>query len=323
MSRVAVAFNVLNSTFGSYLFSNIGGIVDPLAAAVTGAADAATAHTAAVAAQTAMTALTTLIGTAYSDLATANTAAIAFGTAFDAMINTATNGLLALLNTNGGTCTYSSTTKQISGTPAASGITWTAAEQIAQIALFNTCGADMATAVADLATANADTYALGPTPAAVTALATAKTDFGLIATTATNGLIAIMASTSLTYTASTGQLSGTNPSSSETPTQAVCEALITIINTAGAAVVTALADVAAIQVNTSAASTDMGTVTTDLTTVVTDTATVVTDLAAAAGPAQDVVVSINAVKCPTISCLEIGLIERGIRLLQGSNFLTP
>jgi hypothetical protein len=307
VARVAVAFNVFNSAFGSYLFSNVATIPDPLAGGALAVPAAATASAAAVA-------LSTAYGTAGTDMATANTVAVDFGAAFDAMVNTATDGLLALVNTGGGTCTYSTSTKQISGTPAASGIALTAAVQTAFIALFNTCGTYMTAAVTDLATANADTYALGSTPAAVTALGTAKTDFGLTATTATNGFIAIFASTTLTYTASTGQLTGTNPSSTETPTQAVVEALIALVNTAGAAVVTALADIAV----TAAAQ---ATLALGVTSGVTDTAAVVTALGVVSATPQDVIVSINAVNCPTISCLEVGLIERALRLLSGTNFL--
>jgi hypothetical protein len=292
VSRIGVSIGVANSKLGSYSFSGAATITDPIAGFVSGGASVAT--------------LNTLLATSLSDLDTANTAAITYGAAFDTMMTTATNGLVALLNlTAGGTVAYNSTTKQLSGAPAASAPTWTTGLQTAFIALFNTMGADIVTAVANLATANGDTYALGPTPAAVTLLATALADVKLIATTATNGLVAVLSNQ--TFTSATCQLSGV-PSGSVTPTQTVQEALMVLCNTAGTAIVAANAAIAAIRVNTNAVSVPL--------------AAAVAATGGASGSSNDVVVSIDIAKAPTVSVVEIAFLHL-LRALRGSSYLQP
>jgi hypothetical protein len=170
-----------------------------------------------------------VFSTAGSDYATANTAINAAVTAFNAW---ASNTLTSLFqNVSGGTVAYNSTTLQFSGAPASTSATWTAAQQIANIALWNTMGTAILAAAADMVTAAADTYTLKGAAADSTAAALAVTDVKLIATTATDGLSAIFTSTA-SYTAGTMQYSGT-PATSATVTQTVQEALITIINTGG------------------------------------------------------------------------------------------
>jgi hypothetical protein len=243
------------------------------------------------------------------------------------MATTATNGLVALFNlASGGSVVYTGATEQYSGTPGASAPTWTTALQIAMIALFNAAGAAIVAAVAALGTANSATYALGPTPAAVALLATALADFKLIATTATNGLVAIF--NNQTFTAGTCQLSGT-PGSSVTPSQAVQEALIAILNTYGTAIVAANVAIAAVAATQASLTTDIAstvsttaTAATDAATAKTATALVITDLTAAIIGTNDLVLSIDLVKAPTYSVIEIAML-RMLKALAGSSYVSP
>ena len=278
MTRTVLALNIKSQLADGSWPLVAQGAFEPFATGSQAAADAGTVNTSAAA--------TTALGlTAQTDL---NTTFIAD---FLSLMNSGVDSFLSLFtNVGGGNVTWSGTTYNFSGTPAAGSVTWTVAEQEATIALFNAAGTALLAAQTAATAAAAGTYASYLWAAALTAIQTAITDFGLIASTATNGIAHSFSNQ--TFTVGTLQLSGT-PSASATVTQAIEEALITLCNTCGTAVLAAVAAVTAAQTAQAALSTA--------------TNLVVTDLAAFTGTIPNVVVSADTGAVPHSAAIATAL----------------